>query len=282
MADLVPVRAAGGVVHHAGTVALVHRPRYDDWSLPKGKLRPGEHRLAAAVREVYEETGVRAAPEIPLPSVDYLSQGIPKVVDYWTMRVVSVEDFVPGPEVDELRWLPVPDALALLSYPYDASVLRAFAATPPVTSIVVLVRHASAGKRGAWSGPDATRPLDPDGLAQARRLADELALYAPTRLVSASPQRCVSTLTPLSMAVDVPIEVDPRFNEGEDPVAAAGHLRTVAKAALSTVVSSQRGVIPEAVATLDGARRRYATPKGTGWLLPFTGGQPLGAYALPR
>jgi len=89
-------------------------------------------------------------------------------------------------------------------------------------------------------------------------------------------------LTPLSMAVDVPIEVDPRFDEGEDPVAAADHLRTVAKAALSTVVSSQRGVIPDAVATLDGARRRYATPKGTGWLLPFTGGQPLGAYALPR
>jgi 8-oxo-(d)GTP phosphatase len=282
MADLVPIRAAGGVVAASGTVALVHRPRYDDWSLPKGKLRPGEHRLAAAVREVYEETGVRAAPLLPLPSVDYLSQGVPKVVDYWAMRVVSTERFTPGAEIDEVRWLPVPHALALLSYPYDASVLRAFAAAPPVTSVVLLVRHASAGKRGVWPGPDADRPLDPEGLAQARRLADELALYAPTRLLSASPRRCVSTLEPLSTAVDLPIEIDPHFDEGQSPATAAEHLRAIATAGPSTVVSSQRGVIPDAVAVLDGARRRYATPKGTGWLLPFAGDRPLGAYSLPR
>ena len=121
-----PVRAAGGVVHRrggAGTeVCLVHRPRYDDWSLPKGKLDPGEHPLLAAVREVAEEADVRAVPQVRLPTVRYVSQGRPKVVRYWAMQPLDGR-FVPNAEVDDVRWLALADAAAVLSYLDDRQLL---------------------------------------------------------------------------------------------------------------------------------------------------------------
>ena len=104
---------------------MVHRPRYDDWSLPKGKLDPGESAEAAARREVEEETGFRCELGAPLPSVRYLDhRGRPKRVRYWTMRPVGGR-FAPNAEVDDLRWLVVEDALALLTYAHDRVVVEA-------------------------------------------------------------------------------------------------------------------------------------------------------------
>ncbi|GAB3955540.1 hypothetical protein GCM10027614_65200 [Micromonospora vulcania] len=164
MAAVTGIRAAGGVPWRPSAdgvqVCVVHRPRYGDWTLPKGKLEPGEHPLAAAVREVAEEADVRGVPQVRLPSVRYRSEGQPKVVDYWSMLAVASGGFQPGTEVDDLRWLPVDDAIRLVSYPHDAEVLAAFAALPPVTATIALVRHAHAGKRATWSGPDTGRPLD--------------------------------------------------------------------------------------------------------------------------
>jgi 8-oxo-dGTP diphosphatase len=113
------VRAAGGVVMRDGLVALVHRPKYDDWSLPKGKLTPGEDWEAAAVREVREETGMRAALRERLDDVEYVDpKGRPKTVRYWRMDALDGE-FAPNDEVDELRWLSPEDAVARLSYDRD-------------------------------------------------------------------------------------------------------------------------------------------------------------------
>ena len=113
------VQAAGGVVLRDGRVAVVHRPRYDDWSLPKGKLDPGESFEDAALREVEEETGLRCRLVRELPAVAYEVRGRPKLVRYWAMEVVGETPFVPGDEVDEVRWLEPPEALALLSYDRD-------------------------------------------------------------------------------------------------------------------------------------------------------------------
>jgi 8-oxo-dGTP diphosphatase len=120
------VRAAGGVVVDAdGRVVLVHRPRYDDWTLPKGKLDPGESFEDAALREVWEETGLRGRLVRELPSSEYLdAKGRSKVVRYWLMEVEHDPGFVPNDEVDELRWVPVDEAQALLTYPRDAEILR--------------------------------------------------------------------------------------------------------------------------------------------------------------
>ena len=114
-----PVHAAGGVVLRDGRLAVVHRPRYDDWTLPKGKLDPDESFEDAALREVEEETGLRCHLVRELPAVEYEVRGRPKLVRYWAMEVAEETPFVPNEEVDEVRWLEPQEALALLSYDRD-------------------------------------------------------------------------------------------------------------------------------------------------------------------
>ncbi|BCL16172.1 NUDIX hydrolase [Micromonospora sagamiensis] len=276
------IRAAGGVAWRpavgGGTeVCLVHRPRYGDWSLPKGKLEPGEHPLLAAVREVAEESDVQGVPQVRLPSVSYRSEGRPKVVDYWSLRAVAEGGFQADTEVDGVRWLPVAAALELVNYPHDAQVLRAFAALPPVTGAVALLRHAQAGARGTWSGPDTARPLDATGRVQARTLAPLVAAIRPVRLVSASPRRCVQTLDPLAELLDLPIEVNRDLDEPEPgqqlverALAAAARLTALAAAGDPVAVCSQGKVIPPALERLTGRTDDFTTVKGGGWLLAFT------------
>jgi 8-oxo-dGTP diphosphatase len=119
------VRAAGGLVTDGdGRVAVVHRPRYDDWSLPKGKLEPGESWEDAALREVREETGLRAALGEELPSDEYTdNKGRPKKVRWWRMRPVEDLGFTPDDEVDELRWVTPEEAGELLSYDHDKALV---------------------------------------------------------------------------------------------------------------------------------------------------------------
>ena len=122
------VQAAGGVVWRRTEdgqveVLLVHRPRYDDWSVPKGKLDAGEDHARAAVREVEEETGLRCTLGPELPSTAYYDRRRrPKVVRYWAMIPVA-GTFTPTSEVDEARWLPLDDARELVSYERDRAVL---------------------------------------------------------------------------------------------------------------------------------------------------------------
>jgi 8-oxo-dGTP pyrophosphatase MutT (NUDIX family) len=130
------VQAAGGVVSRRGSggaleVLLVHRPRYDDWTIPKGKLEPGETHKQAARREVLEETGVDCELGRELPSTSYRDRkGRPKTVRYWAMRPLAGEP-VPSREVDELRWAPLEEAATLLTHDHDGEVLRAFAEGEP-------------------------------------------------------------------------------------------------------------------------------------------------------
>ena len=130
------VQAAGGVVFRRDgegelEVLLVHRPRYDDWTLPKGKLHQGESHEEGALREVEEETGLRCELVRELPSSHYRDQkGRPKVVRYWTMRPLEGA-FQPHDEVDEARWLPLATAEAELSYDRDREILSAFAEEEP-------------------------------------------------------------------------------------------------------------------------------------------------------
>lgn len=292
---MLTTRAAGGVAWRPTgdtvEVCLVHRPRHDDWSLPKGKLEPGEHPLLAAVREVAEEADVQAVPQVRLLTSRYVSDGRPKTVDYWAMRLVGSGGFQPETEVDEVRWLPISEAIALATYPQDAVVLRAFAALPPVTGTLVLARHADAGDRATWSGPDIARPLTALGWEQAHRLANLLTLIRPVRLLAASVERCAQTLQPVATALRLPIEVDDALDEplpGQPSEAktlvSAQRLTELAVAATPAILCGQGKTIPGTLrrlsaqadvaiariphsASADGDN--WATPKGGGWLLAF-------------
>ena len=195
-------RAEGSLL----TIALVHRPRYDDWSLPKGKLDPGESMEQAAVREIREETGVTARLGPWLCDVRYTVVEGRKLVRYWSAEEVESSDFVPGREIDELRWVTPEAAVDLLSHARDVEVVERFGELGPPTSVVLLVRHAKAGSRQDWRDDDLLRPLSPAGRQQSDELARQLSLFGPDRIVTAPPVRCIDTVVPLAETLGLPIE----------------------------------------------------------------------------
>lgn len=285
-----PVRAAGGVLwrgNGAGAVeiAVVHRPRYDDWTLPKGKFKVGEFPVQAAIREVLEETGVVGVPQVRLPSIGYLT-GVPgqhKTVDFWSMRATHDYGREADDEVAEVRWLPTHAAAATLTYGHDRGVLAAFGVLPRITAEVLLVRHARAGAKQSWHGDDELRPLDSVGLREAAKLSEVLELFAPAAVVSASPRRCRDTVAPLGL----PVKVDPAFDETspEGVAGARDALLALASTGTPTVVCSQGKVIPPLLTALHPAdataTEGYHTPKGTGWLLALSGTNVVSADPFP-
>jgi 8-oxo-dGTP pyrophosphatase MutT (NUDIX family) len=276
------VAAAGGAVWRrtddgALEVVVVHRPRYDDWSLPKGKLDAGEHALTAAVREIGEETGLRVVVGRRSLRTSYpVPEGV-KRVDYWVMQAVG-GTFEPNHEVDELRWLPVDAAAALCSHEPDRVVVADLARTDvPLMPSLILVRHGRAGDRASWHGPDELRPLDDKGRRQAQRLADVLPAFRPTAVFSACRTRCEQTVAPLAECLGLPVEPLPEMGEEEfdaDPEAgtsAVERLLVPTGRPGVTVVCSQGGAIPSVLEMLgvkaEGRRDQPPSAKGSCWVL---------------
>jgi 8-oxo-dGTP diphosphatase len=255
MSNPATVIAAGGVVwrERRGTreVLLVHRPRYDDWSLPKGKLTPHEHVLVAARREIEEETGVRVVLGPPLGVQRYAVRKnggtAEKLVHYWSAVPLNEGDFEPNDEVDEIRWLPGDKARNRLSYPRDVDILDALEHAVPVVATVVVVRHAEAVKRKDWDGKDTVRPLTSNGEAVAERLTDVLAVLGANRLISSDAERCAATLTPYAASIDRHIHLWPEISErgyDADPDGLRGLAERVWRPGKVTVVCSHRPVLP--------------------------------------
>jgi 8-oxo-dGTP pyrophosphatase MutT (NUDIX family)/phosphohistidine phosphatase SixA len=245
------IRAAGAVVWRDGPdgpqVALVHRPKYDDWTIPKGKCEPGEHMLLTAVREVAEETGQRVRLGRRLSPSFYELDGRPKRVDYWVARSLDpAAVFVPGREVDDLAWLPLGEAAKRLTYERDMLILEEFAAGPAVTAPVILARHASAGRRSAWRGADLARPLDARGAADADKLAWLLRCFGSDRVITSAAERCVATIRPFAAVTGAKIEIEPLFTVGAQvaPETAALRAATVASGGRAAVVCAHRENLP--------------------------------------
>jgi 8-oxo-(d)GTP phosphatase len=206
-------RVTGETSGNSGTpeveILLVHRPKYDDWSLPKGKREPGEHILLTAVREVFEETGVRSVLGPRLPSVEYVNGVFPKRTDYWSMFSPDKADsrFTAGHEVDEVSWLSLGQARQRLTYPRDAAVIAGL--RPRVTVPLILLRHASAGQKKNWPEGDESRPLDARGEADALALAGLLSCFAPSARVLSSPAlRCTESVRPYAEAFGGTVDVE--------------------------------------------------------------------------
>jgi 8-oxo-(d)GTP phosphatase len=278
------IRAAGAVLWRRSgrdiEVALIHRPRYDDWSFPKGKAKPGEHVLETAVREVTEETGIRPVLGRPLPTARYESGGRPKRVDYWAARplpggndLASSGSFRANDEVDELRWLQVPEARRRLSYPRDVTMLDEFAAGPADTVPFAFLRHCSAGSRDNWHGDDLDRPLDASGAADADRLAQLLACYGYHRVISSAAERCVASVRPFAALAGVPVAIEPAFTVGpnhEFPPGstelAAAEVAVIVAAAMPVISCAHRENLPS---LLEAACAALGAPPPGGSPLPM-------------
>ena len=281
------IHAAGGVLWRqvgAGReVALVHRPRYGDWSLPKGKLERAEPHLVGAMREIGEETGFAGAagPYLGSTAYDVLVDGrsTPKSVRWWSVRATEGA-FTPSEEVDELRWLAASDAAALLHAgpSRDAEVLARWRQLPDEPSVVLLVRHGSAGDPEQWQGDDDDRPLDERGVEQAATAAQVLALYRPSLVVSAPPVRCLDTVRPLAALLGLAVDVDPLLGEVGAPAAPQQHVIDLAAAGTTVVLASQGGVIPRVVAALDPDRTRIRARKGSVWAITLAGREPVSVH----
>src|SRR5262245_55527549 len=232
----VTVRAAGGLVWRrfrgVDQILIVHRPAYDDWSLPKGKLERDETEWAAAIREVQEETSVRCELGPVVGTSSYRdSEGRPKVVRYWQMAITPGQRPGAAHEIDAVRWARVDEATSLLSYAHDRDVVRRLRRPPEAGEqvTVALVRHAKAGDRSLWTEPDELRPLTSAGRAQATGIAKRLADAPIAKLLSSPLMRCVETVQPLAELRDLAVETDDRLAEGADPAAALAALATASR-----------------------------------------------------
>jgi 8-oxo-dGTP diphosphatase len=276
------IKAAGAVAWRPGPdgepeILLVHRKKYDDWSLPKGKTEPGETLPVTAVREVREEGGVQLALGRRLASVRYSVGGRPKRVHYWAARVLSVDaDAVPNAEVDEVAWLRAGRAVEKVSYTHDHGVLADFAARPAGTVPLILLRHAKALDKRGWKRSDGQRPLADAGQADARTLADLLACFAPRpRLISSTAVRCLDTLRPLAQLTGERVREEPSLyihdkpsgTEAADPAAdLAAMVREIIVAGEPAVLCAHRENIPAlreaALAALAGHPGNSGGPAG--------------------
>jgi 8-oxo-dGTP diphosphatase len=269
------VEAAGGVLWRGDPaspeVALVHRPRYDDWSLPKGKLNAREHPLLGALREIEEETGSTARPGRRLGSLRYQVPEGRKRVRYWACEATGGA-FEVNSEVDEIWWATLAEAKTRLDPAHDARVLKRFAANTTRTRSIVVVRHASAGDKRSWAGDDADRPLDRKGLAQSVTIGALLTAYGVGRAGSADVRRCRETLDPLARAAGIDVEVLPTTTaaafDDDTEKGARAVLDLVTSTSGAVAWCGQREVIPRLAAALctwlggTDPRRRAQLSKG--------------------
>jgi len=203
------VVAAGGVIWRRNAakqveVGLVHRPRYDDWSLPKGKVEPGEALISCAHREILEETGLVTQIGPFLDAIEYFVPDGLKQVTYWAARVIGeVPPFTPNEEVDMMEWLTIEEAEVRLTRESDREILQKFVNSPFDSYPLIMLRHAKALERTEWQGDDEDRPLDLLGQQQAKRMHAIYQVYAIDEVHTSDAVRCFDTVAGLCRVLGI-------------------------------------------------------------------------------
>jgi 8-oxo-dGTP diphosphatase len=271
------------VVDDRIVVLVVHRTKYGDVTIPKGKVDPGETLPQTAIREIHEETGLKVGLGLPLGVSRYpLSSGREKIVHYWAAEVspkaIEQSTFVPNNEIAAVEWVTIKKARGYLTYERDVEILDAFDGflRQGITSTFSLIalRHGKAEPRGGWDGSDASRPLTDRGVKQAAGDVPTLVAWRPKRIVTSDAVRCVATVAPLAAATgiqphrthDISQEA---YEEGQGDVRSVVGKRI--RAGKNAVLCSHGPVLPEilreialATGTMPGAYLNDAADLDTG------------------
>jgi 8-oxo-dGTP diphosphatase len=239
-------------------IAIIHRPRYDDWSLPKGGVDAGESHIQAAFREVLEETGVKAIFGPEIGTVDYEVNGVTKEVRYWLAEADQFNAATPNPEeVDAIEWVSISNAIEKLSNSDDREIVRmagefGFGSTP-----LVLLRHTKALKRDLWDGDDGDRPLEHVGQIQAAKIPAIYAPYGIEKIYSSDAIRCVQTIEAMAAEYGItPIyssEIS-EFGFEKDSEKALDYALSVMLSNKPSVMCSHNPVLPKLVKKLIGKK----------------------------
>ncbi|MDZ4090917.1 MAG: NUDIX hydrolase [Arthrobacter sp.] len=283
--DVIAVVAAGALPWRVAPgdkdqveVLLIHRPRYDDWSWPKGKIDPGETVPECAAREVEEEIGLKATLGIPLPAIHYHVPAGLKVVHYWAVDVDGAALLPDGKEVDSVMWCSPEKAARLLSNPSDVAPLEHLAAAHARGELktwpILIVRHAKAKPRSSWSKAEGDRPLAVTGLRQAQAVGRLLQAWKPKRVVSSPWLRCVATIAPYAKASDAKIKLTEALTEhrhGRHPHKTAAAVEGLFDKQRAVALCTHRPALPTVFAQLGkhmGSRLRALLPDSDPFLAP--------------
>ena len=257
------IYAAGAVLWRIGAkkkieIALIHRPRYGDWSLPKGKLDANETMIGCAYREVMEETGHAAIFGPEIGDATYVVDGVTKLVKYWSAQAVGEPTGKPDPvEIDEILWLTPSDARKKLTLDDDRSIVDFFLEFGTGTTALVLLRHAKAIKREDWDGDDGDRPLANIGQIQAKRLLSKYLPYAIKEVHSSDAMRCIETIEPMTRALQMHPIFSTDLSEyrfAKDKEVALEYAQDLMNRNQSAIICSHNPILPKLLKKLIGKK----------------------------
>jgi 8-oxo-dGTP diphosphatase len=257
------IYAAGAVLWRFGAkkrveIALIHRPRYGDWSLPKGKLDANETMIGCAYREVMEETGHAAIFGPEIGDSTYVVDGVTKLVKYWSAQAVGEPTGKPNPtEIDQILWLSPAEARKKLTLDDDRSIVDFFLEFGTGTTALVLLRHAKAIKREDWDGDDGDRPLGNIGQLQAKRLLSKYLPYAIKEVHSSDAMRCIETIEPMTRALQMHPIFSTDLSEyrfAKDKEVALDYAQDLMLRNQSAIICSHNPILPKVLKKLIGKK----------------------------
>lgn len=211
--------AAGGVVWRETKdskieLAIIHRPKYDDWTFPKGKLDSGEELISGAYREILEETGLDIEFGPFLGAVEYESVEVAKHVSYWAAKALSSsKEFHPNNEADLLEWHEFESARKKLTRDTDKEILEIFIDSPYQATKLIMLRHAKALARDEWQSGDEDRPLDNLGQLQAKRMHAVYQVFGISQIHTSDAVRCYDTVIALTNTLKIEPVITSKLSE---------------------------------------------------------------------
>lgn len=234
-------------------IAIVHRPKYDDWSFPKGKIEMGEAVISCAYREVLEETNVETQFGPYLGEVEYMTSEGTKKVFFWSARVIKINQFIPNDEIDKLEWHTIKSAKKILTLESDKYILSKFGKLTLDTNPFVLLRHAKAITRDEWQGDDGDRPLSTLGTKQANLVTAIYGVYKIAEIHTSDAIRCFNTVDEFARNLKISLEVGKELSENsykKDKDLAINYCKELIKQDKSILICSHNPILPKLLSKL--------------------------------